>query len=273
MTEIISSEQNSRLKILRKLYNKKKRRQKGKFVLEGYRIIEEALNVEADFDYIFMSPDFYNSSEGKNIESCFLKNNSKNNLLVVDEKLLFSIADTESPQGIIAVVNEADYEMRDILLEKEDVNSLLLLDRIQDPGNMGTIIRTAVAAGIDGIIVLKGSVDIYNLKVLRATMGAIFSIPLIKDVELDDFFELVDNADKDYRIISADLSGELYYHQFDYDFPFIIAIGNEGNGLRKEIIEKSDYLIKIPISDNIDSLNAAIATGIIVYKALENKWD
>ncbi|MFP4016371.1 MAG: TrmH family RNA methyltransferase [Halanaerobiales bacterium] len=273
MIEIISSEQNSRVKLLRKLYNKKKRRQKGKFVLEGYRITDEALNAEADFDYLFMSPDFYRSEEGQNLEKDFLKSNNKNDLVIVEEKLLSSIADTESPQGVIAVVNEPEFEMKDIFLEGKEMNSLLLLDRIQDPGNMGTIIRTAVAAGIDGIIILKGSVDIYNLKVLRATMGAIFSIPVIKDVELDELFESINSSRKDYRIVSADLSGDLYYHQLAYDYPFIIAIGNEANGLQDQIIENSDYLIKIPILGGIDSLNAAIATGIIVYKAVEKNWE
>ncbi len=278
MREIISSEQNDRVKLLKKLYNKKKRRQKGKFVLEGLRIIDEALKADAVFDNMFMSPDFYKSTEGQTLIKAYLKgdNNSDNcndykedKLIIIEEKLLSKIADTSSPQGVIAVVNEPEYDISEIFCQENENGKLLLLDRIQDPGNMGTIIRTAVAAGIDGIIILKGSVDIYNLKVLRATMGAVFSIPLLKDVTLENFFGLYKNIGKNYQLIAADLSADLYYHQMDYQPPFIIAIGNEANGLSDKIVNSSNCRIKIPIVGDIDSLNAAIATGILVYKALE----
>lgn len=272
MKEIISSEQNNKVKSLRKLYNKKKRRQKGKFVLEGYRIIDEALKADAVFDNVFMTPDFYKSEEGQNIQMQFSNRKSSDKLIIIDEKILTKIADTNTPQGVIAVVNEPEYEMEDVFSMQSKRDKLLLLDRIQDPGNMGTIIRTAVAAGIDGIIILKGSVDIYNLKVLRATMGAIFSIPLVKDVELEDFFNIYQSQVDRYKLIAADLSGEMYYNQLDYTDSFIIAIGNEANGLQDKIVNYANNLIKIPINGEIDSLNAAIAAGIIVYKAVEGNW-
>lgn len=272
MKEVISSEQNNRVKSLKKLYSKKNRRQKGKFILEGFRIIDEALNADADFDYIFMSPYFYNSVDGKSLKECFVNKNDINNLFIIEDKLLSKIADTSSPQGVIAVVNEPKYEMKDIFSSDNGSEKLLLLDRIQDPGNMGTIIRTAVAAGIDGIIILKGSVDIYNLKVLRATMGAVFNIQLVKDVILQDFFEFCSTTAKEYKLIAADLSGDIYYHQLDYDFPFVLAIGNEANGIDEEIVNYANHLIKIPVLGGIDSLNAAIAAGIIIYKALEKNY-
>lgn len=270
MKEIISSEQNNRVKSLKKLYNKQKRRQKGKFILEGYRIIHEALKSDARFDNIFMSPEFYKSQEGQDILALFTDKDPDNNLLLMEEKLLKKIADTNTPQGVIAVVNEPEYLVEDIFSPNNKMGKLLLLDRIQDPGNMGTIIRTAVAAGIEGIIILKGSVDIYNLKVLRATMGAIFNIPLLKDISLEEFLNIYQEQAKNYQLIAADLAGELYYHQLEYIEPFIIAIGNEANGLQKKLIDSANHLIKIPIIGDIDSLNAAMATGIIVYKALEN---
>ncbi len=300
MKEVISSEQNERVKSLKKLYNKKKRRQKGKFVLEGFRIIDEALKADAVFDYMFMSPDFYKSTEGQSLIKAYLKDDNNNkgnsdnknhhnynedsdnanrndnkeeNLIIIEEKLLSKIADTNSPQGVIAVVNEPEYDISDIFCQENENGKLLLLDRIQDPGNMGTIIRTAVAAGIDGIIILKGSVDIYNLKVLRATMGAIFNIPLLKDVTMEEFLELYNGVSEKCQLIAADLSADLYYHQLEYDFPFIIAIGNEANGLNDKIVNSANYLVKIPIIGDIDSLNAAIATGILVYKALEMNCD
>lgn len=268
MVEIISSEQNQKIKILKKLYNRKNRRKKGKFVLEGYRIIDEALKSKTIFDNIYMSPDFYNSEQGQSLMDIFQKKYDLDTLVIVKKKLLNKISATNSSQGVVGVVNEIEYELREVFFKKE---ILLLLDRIQDPGNMGTIIRTAVAAGVDGIIILKGSVDIYNLKVLRATMGAIFKIPLIQNISLDKFFYLFNN--NRYKLISTDLSAEKYYHKLDYREPSIIAIGNEANGLQEKIIANSDYTIKIPVIGEIDSLNAAIATGIILYKVLENRWE
>ncbi|MFW6022218.1 MAG: TrmH family RNA methyltransferase [Halanaerobiaceae bacterium] len=269
MEEIISSEQNSKIKSLKRLYSKRQRKKKGKFLLEGYRIIDEALKSEAVFDDIYMTADFINSDQGKSIIELMQKNNNIQYPIVVQDKLLESIADTASPQGIIAVVNEDDYTLGEVFKGNK---TLLLLDQIQDPGNMGTIIRTAVAAGVGGIIVLKGSVDIYNLKVLRSTMGAIFNIPLVKNTTLDDFLQSYNNIKHKYQLISTDLSAEKYYNQVEYNEPVIIAIGNEANGLRKGIIDQSDLCIKIPVIGDINSLNAAIAAGIIVYKVMEKKW-
>lgn len=269
LEEIISSEQNSKIKSLKRLYSKRQRKKKGKFLLEGYRIIDEALKSEAVFDDIYMTADFINSDQGKSIIELMQKNNNIQYPIVVQDKLLESIADTASPQGIIAVVNEDDYTLGEVFKGNK---TLLLLDQIQDPGNMGTIIRTAVAAGVGGIIVLKGSVDIYNLKVLRSTMGAIFNIPLVKNTTLDDFLQSYNNIKHKYQLISTDLSAEKYYNQVEYNEPVIIAIGNEANGLRKGIIDQSDLCIKIPVIGDINSLNAAIAAGIIVYKVMEKKW-
>lgn len=266
MREIINSEQNQRIKFLKKLYRRKTRRQMGLLVLEGFRIIEEALKSQVVFDSIYMTPEFYENEEGKWVVAEFERRFATSNLILVRENILNSIADTRTPQGIIGVVQERKYELADVFAAKE---LLLLLDRIQDPGNMGTIIRTAVAAGAGGIIILKGSVDIYNLKVLRSTMGAIFKIPLIQEVELEDFLGLL--KESEYKLVSTDLSAEQYYYQLDYREPLILAIGNEAAGLREELLLNSDYRIKIPLLGDIESLNAAIATGIILYRFVENR--
>lgn len=238
----------------------------GLFVLEGYRIVEEALKSDVIFDSIYMTPEFYESKEGEWIHTEFEKRFDSGPIFLIRESILNSIADTRTPQGIIGVVQERKYELADVFAGKD---FLLLLDRIQDPGNMGTIIRTAVAAGVDGIIILRGSVDIYNLKVLRSTMGAVFKIPLIQEVELEDFLRLYKKSE--YKLISTDLSAEKYYYQLEYREPLILAIGNEANGLEEEILKNSDYRIKIPLLGDIESLNAAIATGIILYTIVEKR--
>ncbi|MEJ6950014.1 TrmH family RNA methyltransferase [Natronospora cellulosivora (SeqCode)] len=266
MHDIINSEQNSKIKYLKKLYDRRKRRDEGKFILEGYRIIEEALKAQARIDNVFMTPDFLKSKQGEDLKIKINNMKDQVSITVISEKLLEKIADTSSPQGVIALANEKKYDLESLF---DRAKRLLLIDRVQDPGNMGTIIRTAVAAGIDGILILKGSVDIYNLKVLRSTMGAIFNISIIKDLSLDDFFSFYNSNKNEFKLISTALNTEKYYYDIEYPDNLIIAIGNEANGLKDEIIKNSDYIVKIPIIGEIDSLNAAIATGIIVYKALE----
>lgn len=268
LLEKISSEQNQKIKYLKKLYSKRGRQEKGKLILEGYRIIEDALKSSAVFDKIYMSPEFLKSDEGQYLQESFINRDKKGQLLIIDKKILNKIADTDTPQGVIAVVNEIEYEAQELFKEN---GLLLLLDRLQDPGNMGTIIRTAAAAGLDGIVILKGSVDIYNLKVLRATMGAIFKIPLLHGLTREDFFVLL--AESNYRLLSTDLKADRYYHQQEYQRPLIIAIGNEANGLEEEILQKSDYRVKIPLNGEIESLNAAVAAGVIIYKVSEGKWE
>jgi len=259
--ETITSPQNQYLKFLRKLYKTKNRKQKNLFILEGKNIIEEALNQSVDFKYIFMTPEFYENTdldfEDGNFNSIKVK--------YVEKDLLRKIADTVSPQGIIAIVKKPEYNFEQL----KNKNDLLILDQIQDPGNMGTLIRTAVAAGMDGIIALKGCVDIYNLKVIRATMGTIFAFPILTRVDLKDLKQLYQK--NKFNLISADSSQGNSYSNVEYKRPLMLVIGNEGRGVRDEIIELSDRLVKIPIFGEIDSLNAAIAGGIIIYKSIENK--
>ena len=154
--------------------------------------------------------------------------------------------------------------MTDVLTEKND--SILVLDRIQDPGNMGTLIRTAAGAGIDGIVVLKGCVDIYNLKVLRATMGAVFSIPIITRLEKDLFREKI--VAGDYYLVCTDIAGEKYYYEVTYRQPTVFVIGNEAQGIAEDLLALASCRVKIPMAGEIDSLNAAVSGGIVLYDYL-----
>lgn len=263
MPEIISSSTNNRIKELQKLYRKKYRKELGRFVLEGYRLIEESIKGGAEVVHIFMTPDFFNGTEGKVICELLIE---LTKISLVEEKILAEVTDTVNPQGVVAVVEEPGYKINEVL---EDSKLLLVLDRIQDPGNMGTIIRTAVAAGVDGIIVLKGSVDIFNLKVLRSTMGAIFKIPIVTGIDLEMLFELCNDLKGEFALISADLSGKPYNH-LNYPERVMLVIGNEANGISTDILNISTLKVTIPIIGEIDSLNAGVAAGILMYKIFEN---
>lgn len=260
MKDIITSKKNSDIKYLRKLYDSRKRRKEKRFILEGTRIIDQALANDSSFYRVFISPNF----EGEIIDKLVANKDIK--VKQVAEELLAEVADTVSPQGIIAVVDKPGYDIADLFTGTK--RALLVLDQIQDPGNMGTIIRSAAGAGIKGIIALKGCVDIYNLKVLRATMGAIFSLPVLTRIEEDEFLEiLVDN--KDYQLVCTSPEGNQYYFELDYEQAPIFIIGNEARGVSQKIKNRSDYNVKIPLRGKIDSLNAAISTGIILYDYVE----
>lgn len=139
----------------------------------------------------------------------------------------------------------------------------MILDRIQDPGNMGTIIRTADSAGVDAIIALKGCVDIYNPKVIRSTMGSIFDMNII-DASQDETVDILKSLD--FNIVSSYLNTENFYDKIDYGSKVALVIGNEANGINEELVSKSDILVKIPIYGKAESLNAAISSAILMYE-------
>ncbi|MFW6386658.1 MAG: TrmH family RNA methyltransferase [Bacillota bacterium] len=254
--EIITSAKNAKIKELKKLYRRKWRRRKGRYVLEGFRLTRAALKAGADLERIFVTPEL--AVEEKKLLS---ELNSRADIVYVDEKLLEELSDTISPQGITAVVGDPGYQMDDI----SGTEPILVLDRIQDPGNMGTLIRTAAAAGFAGIICLKGCVDIYNLKVLRATMGSIFQLPVVTGETLKSFLTRVS---EDHRqLICCDLSGDRAHYQLSYSRAHMLMIGNEAHGIRPQLLEVADEIIKIPIYGEVDSLNASVAGGIVIYQS------
>lgn len=257
MTEITSIK-NNKIKELRKLYKKKYRKRQAQFVLEGLRLIRGAYRADAGIEDIFLTKKFY----GNHKDEKFIIDN-QNKLLFVNSKLIYEVADTDNPQNIIAVVNEPQTEAKEVLAK----DYILVIDQIQDPGNMGTLIRTAAAAGFESMIISKGSVDIYNLKVLRSTAGAIYSIPFIKDIAKEELKTLL--KEKEQHIYAADLDTDHYYNKLDYKKPLSLIIGNEAVGIRKELLEIADKSVKIPLRGNVESLNAAIAAGIIMFRILE----
>ena len=176
-------------------------------------------------------------------------------------KIFSEMVDTENTQGILAVL---EYKERDLVNNiNQDDKFVLILDRIQDPGNMGTIIRTADSAGVDAVILLKGCVDIYNPKVIRSTMGSIFDMNIIHATQDDAVNFLKSN---DFNIVSSYLQTDNYYHETTYDGKIALVIGNEANGINDELIAQSDKLVKIPIYGNAESLNAAISAAVLMYE-------
>lgn len=261
----ITSKENEKIKYTKSLLKNKKRNEEKKYVVEGYRILKQALESNSDVEYIIFSDEFLNKDNQKDFVYFLGDNNFK--IYKITQKLFREITDTENPQGIIAVIKQKEYLLKEVL--DNNANFILLLDRIQDPGNMGTIIRTADSAGVDAIILLKGCVDIYNSKVIRSTMGSIFNIPIIEADNENYTIEIL--KENKFNIISSYLNTDNYYHNVvDYGNKVVLVIGNEANGINDNIINKSDLLVKIPIYGKSESLNAAIASGILMYQIKNN---
>ena len=255
----ISSKDNEKVKYTKSLLKSKNRQKESKYIIEGYRILTLAIECNADLDYVFINETF----EDKDEHNEFLKVLEENNIKIfkTTNKIFKELVDTENTQGILAVVG---FKNKDIDNNINDSNKfVLILDRIQDPGNMGTIIRTADAAGVDAIINLKGCVDIYNPKVIRSTMGSIFDMNIIQATQ-DDTIRVL--KEKDFEIVSSYLNTDNYYNTVNYKEKVALVIGNEANGVNDELIKKSDTLVKIPIYGNAESLNAAISSAILMYE-------
>lgn len=186
----------------------------------------------------------------------------------VTDSVYDKLKDTKSPQGIAAVLPFFAYTMESLPAVTPDKVVLYVRD-IQDPGNLGTIIRTAAAANVGAVLVSEGSVDVYNDKTLRSAMGAVFKVPIVANVTdeaLDQFC-----VDEDRAVYGTAAQGTVSYVDADYDRPVILAFGNEGNGLGEEFLSCCDEVLTIPMRKNTESLNLSMAVGIVLYKAWEMK--
>ncbi len=247
------------LKDIKKLQTKKYRQEKNLFVIEGLRFVQELVFSNFNIKYLFVE-DNYIEKFSNIINQCMVKKNV--DIIKVDNKLLSYISTTKNPQGILAVVEMKQY------IQPTKKGLYVLLDRIQDPGNMGTIIRTSHAAGVAGVIITKGSVDLYNDKTLRSTMGSVFKIPIFNDFDIN---ELKDFKRDGFKLVVSSLDTEFNFYDVNYDDDVILAIGNEANGLCDEIIDIADIKVKIPMPGGAESLNAAVAGSIMIYEMLRQK--
>lgn len=264
--EIITSKSNEKVKFLKSLNEKKFRQKNMCFYLEGIKVVDEVLNSSRAIDIMFiaLSTEILKCVNGG--QDFLEKIEKSKNIIAYDLKkeVFESIVDTKTPQGILVVLKIKEYNLLDVLKKDEKNklnNNILLIDKIQDAGNMGTIIRTADAFGVNTILCMEGTVDIYSPKVIRSTMGSILrqKMVYIKKEELD----ILKNSD--YRIVGTSLNTNIYIDELDFSRKSIYVLGNEANGMSKEVESICDNLVKIKMSGNAESLNVGIAAGIILY--------
>jgi RNA methyltransferase, TrmH family len=257
--DYIQSKDNSLIKHIKKLREKKYRGETGQFLTEGFRFVEEALLAKWEVPYIFVNEHQMEKWQQSSIRPIV---GSKTKIYLLKDNVFKTIAGTETPQGIIAVVN-----MRKEDISKED-GFFVLVDRIQDPGNMGTIIRTAHAGGALGVIYTKGTVDVFNEKTLRSTMGSIFYIPVVEDSTLKYVESL---RSRGFKLLVSSLNAEKNFFEVNLKDNIIICIGNEGNGVDNEVEKLSDLSVKIPMPGGAESLNAAVAGSVMIYEAVRQR--
>lgn len=254
----ISSKDNSLIKELKKLKDKKIRSARKEFLIEGFRFVEEALKSNFTVKTLIIDSSLQDQLDFYNIRKYI--NNI--NTIFVTKEIINLLSSTKTPQGILALVED-----KVIKLSNKD-GFYILCDKVQDPGNLGTIIRTAHASGSLGVILTKGTVDVYNDKTLRSTMGSLFHVPIF----YDDNFELIKSLkEKGFKLYSSSLDTNSSLYDLNLVQNCIIAVGNEGNGISNSIIDLSDTLFKIPMHGNAESLNVAVATSVIAFEIVRQK--
>jgi TrmH family RNA methyltransferase len=254
---MITSQSNAKIRHVQNL-NKKAgyRKETGLFTIEGIRMFSE-LPVDRT-EEVFVGKTFFDQcteETRRKIEAAPFE--------MVSDAVFESMSDTRTPQGILAVVRQYSYSFADLLKNRAGHN-LLILETIQDPGNLGTMMRAGEGAGLSGIIMDRKTADLYNPKVIRSTMGSIFRVPFFYADDLQEAVRSVKNAG--ITVYAAALDGEKAYDREDYRKPAAFMIGNEAAGLSEEMLGLADIRVRIPMKGKVESLNAAVAASVLMYE-------
>lgn len=260
MIKKIESPDNIIIKECIKLQSKKYRDKEGLYIIEGPNLVEEALKNNAKIKRILVMEGYEFQCPKEDVDLYYLGN-----------RLFTKVSSTQTPQGIMAIVEKQETTIHQIMeLDKQGGGNgnILILDKLQDPGNVGTMIRTADAAGYMAIILVKGSADVYSPKVVRSATGSLFRIPIM-------YVNSYDQLEEDMNLLSKELVAtgfdtDKYYYEVDLSQGVGLIIGNEGNGVDPQLMAKANSIVKIPMEGNIESLNAAVAAGILMYERIRN---
>lgn len=262
--QTITSRDNQWIKMACALKQKKGRQAQQRVFMEGFRLLADAAGMGITDAVCFVSPKgqalpgwpaLYEQGQALHWD-----------FYAVTDSVYDKIKDTKNPQGLAAMVPFFTYTFANLPAIAPE-KAVLYLDQIQDPGNLGTILRTAAAANAGAVLLSEDSVDVYNDKTIRSAMGAIFKVPIIQQVtgaELDQFC-----ADEDRCVYGTAASGSLSYTEADYRRPVVLAFGNEGSGLSGEFLSCCDDVLTIPMRPDTESLNLSISVGLVLYKAWE----
>ncbi|QDR80886.1 TrmH family RNA methyltransferase [Sporomusa termitida] len=267
MSAVICSPANKLIKEVASLKQKKYRDELGLFIAEGVRIVEECAASAWPVHICIYTETAAARERTRRVLDRLAA--ARCRLVAVPEAIYNKLSDTEQPQGIMAVLKKRQATLAQMLAPAGQVPLIVVLDGIQDPGNAGAIIRTADAAGCTGVIVVKGAADIYAGKTVRATMGSLFHLPVWEGVAPGELITALTAAN--VSILATSLqNADIYYHA-DLKRPVAVVLGNEGQGVGRELLDKADGCLTIPLVGDAESLNVAVAAGVILYEAVRQR--
>ncbi|MDD7718516.1 MAG: RNA methyltransferase [Eubacteriaceae bacterium] len=254
----IRSKDNRIFKETLKLSQKKYRDREGLYIVEGENLVGEAM------EYGLVKSIFVSEDKADFYRDRGLLKEARGDTYLVEPKLFDRLAQTETSQGILAVVSKSLYDPETLVKNEKGNSNYVVLDRLQDPGNIGTIIRTAEGAGYSGVMVLKGTADVFSPKTVRAAAGSVFRNPIIQVEDNRELRKLCDRLG--LKLVVTGFDTDKFYFDEDISQNTALVIGNEGNGVSGELMEMSDVRIKIPMMGNLESLNASVAAAILMYE-------
>lgn len=259
MIKKINSKDNRIWKECQRLSLKKYRDKEGKYLIEGWNLINEAASGQALIDYLI-----FDEEKAAGFPA-------RGDIHIMSHSLFEKIAQTETSQGVIAVVCKREYGLEELAERCGGDGNIVILDRLQDPGNIGAILRTAEGAGYSAVVAIKGTGDVYSPKTVRAAAGSVFRIPIIHVEDNRELKALVERLGK--RLVVTSLEADNNYFDADLCGGIALVIGNEGNGVSQELTAMADVKIRIPMAGRLESLNASVAAGILMYEAQRCKKD
>lgn len=243
--------QNPKYKLVKSLLQKKNRVKNRLYTVEGIKSVSDAVSANAEIEMIFAAESLAEMCEQFNKYDC----------RIVPDNMFSGLCDTETPQGILAVIKM--HREKNFVPQKDKL--YIYCDKVSDPGNLGTIIRTADAAGFGGVLLSGGCADLYSPKTVRSSMGSFFNIPVFENVSTEDIEKIKNDG---FRFLCGALSENTSeYTEADFTFPTVIAVGNEANGISAEVLSIADECVKIPIFGSAESLNVGVAAAVLMYEA------
>ncbi len=264
----ITSRRNPKVKYLRSLQHRKYRQREGRFLIEGIRIVEEALTCGAPLQTLVYAPDLLVSERARDL----VEQVDPDQRLALSGDVFRTLSDRDEPQGIAAVVCIPDRPLAAIPLTDDLL--VIVAHQLRDPGNLGSIIRTADATGANGVVVVEPSVDPYDPQTVRATMGSLFALPIVHladETALASWYTEIRTAGLPLLVAASSAHGQQIHFDVDYRCPVVLLVGNERRGLPASIREEADVTVRLPMAGRATSLNVSAATAALVYEVIRQR--
>lgn len=262
----ISSRSNELIKSLKRYHQKKYRDRERRFLAEGVKVIEEALQTGQLVELLLYSSELLRHPRGAALLEAARAVGA--DLRETEPYVLIDVADTKTPQNVVALIAKPQYEL-EVLRHNRGIPLVVVLDGLQDPGNVGTIARTADACGLRGLITLQGTVDLFQPKVVRAAAGALFRLPVFADLPAPEVLESL--AESGFQLFVANPTGNQSFFDSDFSSPTALFLGNEARGCTELVRQAADRMVFIPMPGRAESLNVGVAAALFIYEAVRQR--